>query len=148
MDDAQLNFRLMAALSSEQVTQKLEKMALAAISTDEVKLNLEKMARGPARVSGGKTGLVTGGIAGAVATIIVAFVPQFSNYFFFKHNVAIEVIKSKQESKNVEALLKILCERQFIETDKGHCKESSKPANTANPANPANPANTANPPPP
>ena len=73
----------------------------------------------------GLVGAVSGLAGGAIASIVIAFLPPavtaFSNYISFNHNIAIEVMKGGKNPEDAEKLLALLCKRKFIERD--HCPD-------------------------
>jgi hypothetical protein len=74
-------------------------------------------------------GAVSGGVAGIVASIVIAFLPSavtaFSSYISFNHNIAIEVMKGGKNPADAKALLDLLCTHKFIEGD--HCPAPTRP---------------------
>jgi len=71
-------------------------------------------------VAGGVSGGVAGALFGALATVTVAFVAPLMAGYNFERNLATEVIKGAKSADDVEARLKLLCARRFVESDK-HC---------------------------
>lgn len=63
---------------------------------------------------------VSGGIAGAIASVLVAVVPPMLNYNSFNRNVVLEAVKASKSPADLEGVLKELCKRKYI-TDTEHC---------------------------